>query len=72
VAGIEFYTEKKRGWTNSSLSRWWRNDQRVTFKNAAELPHKFERVHTGNRLGTAIDYMNEVGFENIQNKSWNC
>lgn len=36
----------------------------------AELPHKFEagtpNIEGGIVLGTAIDYMNEVGFENIQ------
>ena len=36
----------------------------------AELPHKFEagtpHIAGGIVLGTAIDYMNEVGFENIQ------
>ena len=36
----------------------------------AELPHKFEagtpNIAGGIVLGTAIDYMNEVGFENIQ------
>jgi cysteine desulfurase/selenocysteine lyase len=25
-----------------------------------------------NRFRTAVDYMNEVGFENIQNKNLNC
>lgn len=36
----------------------------------AELPHKFEagtpNIAGGIVLGTAIDYMNQVGFENIQ------
>ncbi|RVT80061.1 cysteine desulfurase [Flavobacterium sufflavum] len=36
----------------------------------AELPHKFEagtpHIAGGIVLGTAIDYLNEVGFENIQ------
>ena len=36
----------------------------------AELPHKFEagtpNIAGGIVLGTAIDYMNSVGFENIQ------
>jgi cysteine desulfurase/selenocysteine lyase len=36
----------------------------------ADLPHKFEagtpNIAGGIVLGTAIDYMNEVGFENIQ------
>jgi len=36
----------------------------------ADLPHKFEagtpHIAGGIVLGTAIDYMNEVGFENIQ------
>ncbi|GEL10277.1 cysteine desulfurase / selenocysteine lyase [Flavobacterium glycines] len=36
----------------------------------AELPHKFEagtpHIAGGIVLGTAIDYMNEIGFENIQ------
>jgi len=36
----------------------------------AELPHKFEagtpNIEGGIVLGTAIDYMNEIGFENIQ------
>jgi cysteine desulfurase/selenocysteine lyase len=36
----------------------------------AGLPHKFEagtpNVAGGIVLGTAVDYMNEVGFENIQ------
>ncbi|MCW2120486.1 aminotransferase class V-fold PLP-dependent enzyme [Flavobacterium sp. 7A] len=36
----------------------------------AELPHKFEagtpNIAGGIVLGTAIDYMNEVGFDNIQ------
>jgi cysteine desulfurase/selenocysteine lyase len=39
--------------------------------------HKFEagtpNVAGGIVLGTAVDYMNEVGFENIQqNKNLNC
>lgn len=44
----------------------------VTFEKTtyAELPHKFEagtpHIAGGIVLGTAIDYMNEVGFENIQ------
>lgn len=44
----------------------------VTFKKTtyAELPHKFEagtpNIAGGIVLGTAIDYMNSVGFENIQ------
>jgi cysteine desulfurase/selenocysteine lyase len=36
----------------------------------AELPHKFEagtpNIAAGIVLGTAVDYMNEVGFDNIQ------
>ena len=36
----------------------------------AELPHKFEagtpNIAGGIALGTAVDYMNEVGFDNIQ------
>lgn len=36
----------------------------------ADLPHKFEagtpNIASGIVLGTAIDYLNEVGFENIQ------
>ncbi|MFV5684854.1 aminotransferase class V-fold PLP-dependent enzyme [Flavobacterium sp. GB2R13] len=44
----------------------------VTFEKTtyAELPHKFEagtpNIAGGIVLGTAVDYMNEVGFENIQ------
>ncbi|MBC5839027.1 aminotransferase class V-fold PLP-dependent enzyme [Flavobacterium muglaense] len=44
----------------------------VTFEKTtyAELPHKFEagtpNIAGGIVLGTAIDYMNEVGFDNIQ------
>ena len=44
----------------------------VTFAKTtyAELPHKFEagtpNIAGGIVLGVAIDYMNEVGFENIQ------
>jgi cysteine desulfurase/selenocysteine lyase len=44
----------------------------VTFAKTtyAELPHKFEagtpNIAGGIVLGTAIDYMNSVGFENIQ------
>lgn len=44
----------------------------VTFEKTtyAELPHKFEagtpNIADGIVLGTAIDYLNEVGFENIQ------
>ena len=44
----------------------------VTFEKTtyAELPHKFEagtpNIAGGIALGTAIDYMNQVGFENIQ------
>ncbi|MBA0883392.1 aminotransferase class V-fold PLP-dependent enzyme [Flavobacterium undicola] len=44
----------------------------VTFEKTtyAELPHKFEagtpHIAGGIVLGTAIDYLNEVGFENIQ------
>jgi len=44
----------------------------VTFEKTtyAGLPHKFEagtpNIAGGIVLGTAIDYMNEVGFENIQ------
>ena len=44
----------------------------VTFDKTtyAELPHKFEagtpNIAGGIALGTAIDYMNQVGFENIQ------
>jgi cysteine desulfurase/selenocysteine lyase len=46
----------------------------VTFEKTtyADLPHKFEagtpNIAGGIVLGTAIDYMNEVGFENIQNQ----
>jgi cysteine desulfurase / selenocysteine lyase len=36
----------------------------------ADLPHKFEagtpNIEAGIVLGTAIDYLNEIGFENIQ------
>lgn len=44
----------------------------VTFEKTtyAELPHKFEagtpNISGGIVLGVAIDYMNEVGFDNIQ------
>ena len=44
----------------------------VTFEKTtyADLPHKFEagtpNIAGGIVLGTAIDYLNEVGFENIQ------
>ena len=44
----------------------------VTFEKTtyAELPHKFEagtpNIADGIVLGTAIDYLNEIGFENIQ------
>ncbi len=44
----------------------------VTFEKTtyAELPHKFEagtpNIAGGIALGTAVDYMNQVGFENIQ------
>jgi cysteine desulfurase / selenocysteine lyase len=44
----------------------------VTFEKTtyAELPHKFEAgtpdIAGGIVLGTAVDYMNSVGFENIQ------
>jgi cysteine desulfurase/selenocysteine lyase len=44
----------------------------VTFEKTtyAELPHKFEAgtpsIAGGIVLGTAVDYMNEIGFENIQ------
>lgn len=44
----------------------------VSFKKTtyAELPHKFEagtpNIAGGIALGTAVDYMNSVGFENIQ------
>jgi len=44
----------------------------VTFEKTtyAELPHKFEagtpNIAGGIVLGTAIDYLNEIGFENIQ------
>jgi len=44
----------------------------VTFEKTtyAELPHKFEagtpNIAGGIVLGTAVDYMNQVGFENIQ------
>ena len=44
----------------------------VTFEKTtyAELPHKFEagtpNISGGIVLGVAIDYMNEIGFENIQ------
>jgi cysteine desulfurase/selenocysteine lyase len=44
----------------------------VTFEKTtyAELPHKFEagtpNIAGGIVLGTAIDYMNQVGFDNIQ------
>lgn len=44
----------------------------VTFEKTtyADLPHKFEagtpNIADGIALGTAIDYMNEIGFENIQ------
>jgi len=43
----------------------------VTFEKTtyADLPHKFEagtpNIEGGIVLGTAIDYLNEVGFENI-------
>jgi cysteine desulfurase / selenocysteine lyase len=44
----------------------------VTFEKTtyAELPHKFEagtpNIAGGIVLGTAIDYLNEIGFDNIQ------
>jgi cysteine desulfurase / selenocysteine lyase len=44
----------------------------VTFEKTtyAELPHKFEagtpNIADGIVLGTAIDYLNEIGFDNIQ------
>jgi cysteine desulfurase/selenocysteine lyase len=44
----------------------------VTFEKTtyADLPHKFEagtpNIAGGIVLGTAVDYMNEVGFDNIQ------
>ena len=44
----------------------------VTFEKTtyAELPHKFEagtpNIAGGIALGTAVDYMNQIGFENIQ------
>ena len=44
----------------------------VTFEKTtyADLPHKFEagtpNIAGGIVLGTAVDYMNQVGFENIQ------
>ncbi|MBF6651878.1 cysteine desulfurase CsdA [Flavobacterium columnare] len=44
----------------------------VTFEKTtyAELPHKFEagtpNIADGIVLGTAIDYLNQIGFENIQ------
>ena len=44
----------------------------VTFEKTtyAELPHKFEagtpNIAGGIVLGTAVDYMNQIGFENIQ------
>jgi len=44
----------------------------VTFEKTtyADLPHKFEagtpNIAGGIVLGTAIDYMNEIGFENIE------
>jgi cysteine desulfurase/selenocysteine lyase len=44
----------------------------VTFEKTtyADLPHKFEagtpNIAGGIVLGTAIDYMNEIGFDNIQ------
>jgi cysteine desulfurase/selenocysteine lyase len=44
----------------------------VTFQKTtyAELPHKFEagtpNIAGGIGLGTAVDYMNSIGFENIQ------
>src|SRR6478609_607536 len=44
----------------------------VTFERTtyADLPHKFEagtpNIADGIALGTAIDYMNAIGFENIQ------
>ena len=47
----------------------------VTFAKTtyAELPHKFEagtpNIEGGIVLGVALDYMNEVGFENIQQQS---
>jgi cysteine desulfurase/selenocysteine lyase len=49
----------------------------VSFENyLCWTAHKFEagtpNVAGGIVLGTAVDYMNEVGFENIQNKNLNC
>lgn len=44
----------------------------VTFEKTtyADLPHKFEagtpNIEAGIVLGTAIDYLNDIGFENIQ------
>lgn len=44
----------------------------VTFEKTtyAELPHKFEagtpNIAGGIALGTAVDYMNKIGFDNIQ------
>jgi cysteine desulfurase/selenocysteine lyase len=44
----------------------------VTFEKTtyAELPHKFEagtpNIAGGIALGTAVDYMNSIGFDNIQ------
>ena len=46
----------------------------VTFEKTtyADLPHKFEagtpNIAGGIVLGVAIDYLNEIGFENIQNQ----
>ena len=48
----------------------------VTFEKTtyADLPHKFEagtpNIAGGIVLGTAIDYMNEVGFDNIQQQEF--
>jgi cysteine desulfurase/selenocysteine lyase len=49
----------------------------VTFENnLCRLPHKFEagtpNIAGGIVLGTAVDYMNEVGLTTFNNKKTNC
>ncbi|WP_281636877.1 aminotransferase class V-fold PLP-dependent enzyme [Flavobacterium marginilacus] len=64
----------KEGWLNKLPPYQGGGEmiKEVTFEKTtyADLPHKFEagtpHIAGGIVLGTAIDYMNEIGFENIQ------
>jgi cysteine desulfurase/selenocysteine lyase len=68
----EFYTERRMVEQITPYQGGGEMIKDVSFEKTtyAELPHKFEagtpNIAGGIALGTAVDYMNEVGFDNIQ------